>query len=354
MRVLLDCRMATWSGIGRYCMGLTRALAEVPDVSVVQMVAAGAPVPVPDAEHVEASAHPFTATGAREFGRIAASVAPDLTHALHFPTPRPVRHPLVVTIQDLTPLVVHGVMPSPLRRAVYRHSVRRAVDAADRILTPSAYSAADVVRFFPHAEGKIAPVLLAADDFTSGAVGTLPEWPGAARYVLSMGNTKPHKDLVTLLKAFAMIDAPDLRLVLAGSDPGGYVRSVLGDDPVAERIRFSGRIDDDTLRALYAGATALAFPSRYEGFGLPPLEAMSFGTPVVTSTAASLPEVVGDAAMLVEPGDVEGLAAALAGVLTDDTLAGRLAAAGRQRAVGFSWRRTATATAAVYREVLGI
>jgi len=353
MRVLLDCRMATWSGIGRYCMGLTRALAEVPDVAVVQMVAAGAPVPVPEAEHVEASAHPFSASGAREFGRIVQSVAPDLTHALHFPTPRPVRHPLVVTIQDLTPLVVQGVMPSPLRRAVYRHSVRRAVDAADRILTPSAYSAADVVRFFPHAAGKVAPVLLAADDFTSGTVGALPEWAGASRYVLSMGNTKPHKDLVTLLRAFAMIDDPTLQLVLAGSDPGGYVRLVLGDDPAAERVRFSGRIDDDTLRALYAGAAALAFPSRYEGFGLPPLEAMSFGTPVVTSTAASLPEVVGDAALLVGPGDVEGLASALRRVLTDAALAESLAVAGRVRAATFSWRETAEATAAVYRAVLG-
>lgn len=353
MRVLLDCRMATWSGIGRYCMGLTRALAEVSDVTVVQMVAAGEAVPVPDAESVTAGAHPFSATGAREFGRIARSVSPDLTHALHFPTPRPVRHPLVVTIQDLTPLVVDGVMPSPLRRAVYRHSVRRAVDAADRILTPSAYSATDVVRFFPHAAGKIVPVLLAADDFTSGAVGTLPGWLAGTRFVLSMGNTKPHKDLGTLLRAFSMLDEPDLSLVLAGSDPGGFVSSVLGDDPAAARVRFTGRIDDDMLRALYAGATALAFPSRYEGFGLPPLEAMSFGTPVVTSKAASLPEVVGDAALLVEPGDAAGLAGALRRVVGDAAEAQRLAAAGRARAATFSWRETAEATAAVYRDVLG-
>lgn len=354
MRVLLDCRMATWSGIGRYCMGLTRALAGLPGIDVVQMVAAADAAPVPDAEHVTADANPFSATGAREFGRIARTVSPDITHALHFPTPRPVSHPLVVTIQDLTPLVVDGVMPSPLRRAVYRHSVRRAVDAADRILTPSEYSATDVVRFFPHAAGKVVPVLLAADDFTSGAVGALPGWLAGKRFVLSMGNTKPHKDLATLLRAFATIDDHELVLVLAGSDPGGYVRSVLGDDPAAERIRFSGPIDDDTLRALYAGAATLAFPSRYEGFGLPPLEAMSFGTPVVTSTAASLPEVAGDGALFVEPGDADGLADALRRVLDDAALAEHLAAAGRDRAAAFSWRETAEATAAVYRAVLGV
>jgi len=351
MRVLLDCRMSTWSGIGRYCNGLTRALAGMEGLEVVQMVAPGAEPPVPGGETVVARRHPFSTRGALEFGRIVRRIAPDVTHALHFPTPLPVSHPLVVTVQDLTPLVVPGVMPSAVRRAVYRLKMARAVRAADRIITPSEHSARDVARFFPHAADRTTAVLLAADDFTTGSVGELPGWLEGTRYVLSMGNTKPHKDLPTLLRAFAALPDPSLLLVLAGVDPGGYPTSVLGNDPAAQRVRFSGPITDDVLRALYTGASALAFPSRYEGFGLPPLEAMAFGTPVITSCAASLPEVVGDAAMLVEPGDVPALADALGRVLSDSALAATLGAAGRKRAAELTWERTAARTAEVYRAV---
>lgn len=352
MRVLLDCRMAGWSGIGRYCNGLVRALAAEPDVSIVQMVTAGTPAPVPSAEMIEARHHPFTMRGALEFGRIARDAAPDLTHALHFPTPRPATHPLVVTLQDLTPLAVPGVMPSAIRRAVYRRAIGRAVRLADRILTPSQYSASDVVRFFPAAEGRITPLLLAADDFTSGAVGVLPEWLDGNRFVLSMGNTKPHKDLPTLLRAFAALPDMSLRLVLAGTDPGGYVASILGDDPAAARVRFTGRVSDDTLRALYASAELLAYPSLYEGFGLPPLEAMAFGTPVVVAEAASVPEVVGDAALVIQPGDVRGLTSAMVSILGDAAIAARLADKGRERTRELTWRHTAEQTAAVYRELV--
>ncbi|MGB4441068.1 MAG: glycosyltransferase family 1 protein [Coriobacteriia bacterium] len=354
MRVLLDCRMATWSGIGRYCTGLTRALHRTSGVEIVQMIAEGSEPPVPDAEVIEAARHPFRLAGALEFGRIAARSAPDITHALHFPTPMPARHPLIVTVQDLTPLVVEGVMPSAIRRGAYRRSMARAVSAADRILTPSAFSASDVVRFFPGAAGRTTPVLLAADDFTSGPVGRLPEWLEESRFILSMGNTRPHKDLPTLLRAFATLDAQDVLLVLAGEDPGGYALSVLGDHPAAQRVHFSGPIDDETLRALFAGAEVLAVTSRYEGFGLPPLEAMSFGTPVVSSSAASLPEVVGDAALLVAPGDVEALRSALDRVLSDVDLAQRLVHIGRERALGFTWDTTAAGTVAVYRQALGV
>ncbi len=356
MRVLLDCRMASWSGIGRYTNGLVRALARSGDIEIVQVVEAGDTPPVPDADSVESRVHAFYPTGGMELGRIVRRVAPDVTHCLHVPTPLPARHPLVVSIHDLIPLRVPGVMPSALRRAAYRFWNFRASGEADRLIANSNATKSDILRYYPHSGGYISVVPLAADDFAS--VDPLPV-PAAiagdgAPYVLSMGNTKPHKDLPTLLRAFALVHEtqPALRLLLVGADAPGYVREVLGDTPATQRVAFTGFVADGVLRSLYTDAAAFVFPSRYEGFGLPPLEAMMSGTPVVCSDATSLPEVVGDAALLFPAGDHVEAAERIRRVLEDDAVRAGLVAAGRSRASTFSWDRTAAATLAIYRELL--
>jgi glycosyltransferase involved in cell wall biosynthesis len=186
-------------------------------------------------------------------------------------------------------------------------------------------------------------------------MGEVPEGlvtPGS-RYLLSMGCTKPNKDLPTLLSAFGLVAqrVPDLELLLVGAPNDAYLQTY-ADASYRSRVHFTGRVLDSELRALYAGAAAFAFPSRYEGFGLPPLEAMSMGAPVVVARAASLPEVVGDAALLVEAGDAEALAAAMQRLIEDAPLRERLIAAGHQRASEFSWARTAELTVEAYRAVL--
>ena len=356
MRVLLDCRMATWTGIGRYSTGLARALACIGGVEIVQVVEQGMAPPVAEAESIEARVHPFYPTGGLELGRIVSRARPDMTHCLHVPTPLPAPHPLVVTIHDLTPFVVPEVMPSLVRRTAYRWWNARAARRADSLLANSRATADDIARYYPRAAARVRVVPHAADDFAAVERGVLPAALAGdgAPYLLSMGNTKPHKDLPTLLRAFADVRAahPGLRLLLVGRDAPGYAASVLGETPAASAIAFTGRVDDPTLRALYAGAAAFAFPSRYEGFGLPPLEAMISGTAVVCSDAASLPEVVGEAALLFPAGDAAALSRQLERVLGDAALRETLVAAGARRARLFTWERTAQGTLAVYRELL--
>lgn len=360
LRILLDCRMATWTGVGRYATGLARSLASRGDVHIIQVVAARDVPPVSSqvrTDVVRAAAHPFGPAGALELGRIVRDVAPDITHCLHFPTPYPVSHPLMVTLHDLTPLIMPSVMPSAGKRLAYRLWNDRATRVADRILVNSSHTADDVERLYPRARSKLVMVPHAVDDFTKGPVGCVPaefDLTDGESYLLSMGNTKPNKDLPTLLRAFAKVASEHigLKLLLVGREVPGYVASVIADSRLAARVRFTGRVDDAALRALYAEASAFVFPSTYEGFGLPPLEAMTFGTPVVTSDSSSLPEVTGGAALLFPAGDSGALAHAIARVLDDGVLRARLSEAGPQRAAEFSWERTAELTLAVYREMV--
>jgi glycosyltransferase involved in cell wall biosynthesis len=171
-------------------------------------------------------------------------------------------------------------------------------------------------------------------------------------YLLGLGTVEPRKDLPTLVRAFAAL-AGELphRLVLAGLAGwgAGELAAAVAASGVADRILVPGYVAEADKAALLTGADVFAYPSRYEGFGLPVLEAMACGTPVVTTTGGSLPEVAGDAATLVEPGDADALAAALAKLAADPAARQDAAARGRRRAAGFTWERCATLTAAVYR-----
>jgi len=358
LRVLLDCRMATWTGVGRYTTGLARALARCPEIDLIQVSAVGEEPPVPALASISASKHPFTLAGGLELAGLSRGVDADVTHCTHFPTPVPASHPLVVTLHDLTPLVVDGIMPSVLRRAVYRWWNRRAVEVADHIITDASFTVGEIARVFPAAAGKVTAIPLGVDDFATGPLGELAE-PLAtvvgSPYLLSMGSTRPHKDLPTLLAAFGSIaeNHPRLRLLLVGEGEPGYLASKMAGLPAAvrERVSFTGSVGDSALRALMARAEVFAFPSSYEGYGLPPLEAMALGTPAVVASAASLPEVVGDAALMFDPGDAAGLAERIRALLDDAGLRERTGRAGRARAGELTWERTAEATAAVYRAV---
>ena len=179
--------------------------------------------------------------------------------------------------------------------------------------------------------------------------------PGGGRFVLALGTVEPRKDLPALVRAFDRLadGDPELRLVIAG--PDGWAAEALGDavaaSPHRTRIVRTGWVDDERRQALLQAAAVYAYPSRYEGFGLPPLEAMANGTPVVATAVGALPEVLGDAAVLVEPGDVDALARALGDVLGDEALSAELVARGRQRVGHYPWATTADRLVALYGEL---
>jgi glycosyltransferase involved in cell wall biosynthesis len=179
------------------------------------------------------------------------------------------------------------------------------------------------------------------------------------RYILFVGTLEPRKNVQTLLQAFAHMRAepprPDVSLVIAGGNGWGKENYLASVDALKLRdhVRFTGFVADDHLPDLYRGALLFVYPSLYEGFGLPVLEAMACGTPVITSDRTSLPEVAGDAALLVDPTRPEALAAAMSSVLSDSALHQALRAKGLARARAFTWDAVAQQTLALYRAVGG-
>ncbi|MCC7368482.1 MAG: glycosyltransferase family 4 protein [Chloroflexi bacterium] len=285
----------------------------------------------------------------------------DLLHALGFVSPFGWRGRSVVTVYDLSFLRFPEVFnrgnrfylgtftPSSLRRA-------------DRVITISESTRQDVIELCGVAPERVTPILLAADERFRPATPTdigvfrqqysLPE-----RFILYLGTLEPRKNIETLVRAYARLrehGSTDHILVLAGGRGWLYdtIFALVQSLGLADYVRFPGFVPAEQQALWYSSATVFAFPSRFEGFGLPLLEAMACGTPVVSSWASSLPEVVGDAGRLVDPSDVEGLSAALCELMNDETLRAELSAAGLARAATFSWRRMAEETVQVYREVL--
>jgi glycosyltransferase involved in cell wall biosynthesis len=233
--------------------------------------------------------------------------------------------------------------------------IRQALDRGAVIHVVSDFIGAEVREHFDVEPERVVRVYTGLVPSAGGDPARGHRLAGTERYVLTIGTVEPRKNLPNLVHAFdaAAGDDPDLGLVIAGPDGWG-----VGEfDAAVERARHGDRvlrlgyIDDHDRLDLLAGATVLAYPSIYEGFGHPPLEAMQAGIPVVASNAGALPEVLGDAALLPDPADVEALAEALRTVLTDDDVRAQLIARGRKRVTRYTWDRAGSELADLYRRV---
>jgi glycosyltransferase involved in cell wall biosynthesis len=261
----------------------------------------------------------------------------------------------VVTVHDLTHLRVPHAF-SPIKTVVAGAILRRVAARAARIVCVSHATARDVADEFPRAAPRLRVVHNGVTARFAESAGPAPlEGP----YLLAVGNQKPHKNLVSAVRVLARLRAeghPTLRLLVAGRqfDARDGVLAMARDAGVGDAVVSLGEAGDATLHAAYAGCAAFVFPSRHEGFGLPLLEAMLAGAPVVASSTPAVAEVVGDAAPTFDPDDVAGMAAATRRLLEVPAARAEAVARGRRRAREFTWERAARETGRVLQEVAGV
>jgi len=250
----------------------------------------------------------------------------------------------VVTVHDLS-FERHPELMSIRDRLLFRTLVPRSVARADRVLAVSEWTKRDLVERYGVAGEKIVVTPNGIDEIFHPN-GEAPERPP---YALFVGAIQPRKDPLTALEALALLNG-ELGLVVVGPEKRGAddVRTAVRRLGLDRRVEFAGHVELEELAALYRGAACLVFPSRYEGFGLPVVEAMASGTPVVAAATGALPEIAGDAAVLVEPADPAALARGIERALADRE---RLVRAGLERARRFSWAESARRTLGVYREL---
>ena len=323
MRIGIDCRKIADFGIGTYIRGLLRALAELGGHDYVAFgppeIAGMLPRGV---EQIVVEAPKYSV---RELFKIGRSTKLDLFHAPHYVVPF-LSVPFVVTIHDL----IHLQHRNPMARMYARAMIGRAVRRSRRVLTVSEAVRAQIGKTFGHEE-KVAVTPNGVDPVFT------PDGPRAeGRYFLFVGNDKPHKNVDQLVKAFEKVS--QAQLILAG---GTFER-------FRDRAMVTGFVSSEELAALYRGAIALVLPSLVEGFGLPALEAMACGAPVITSNAPALIEITGDAGLHVDATSVDAMAAAMTRLMHDSALRASMIARGLERAAGFTWRRCAELTREIY------
>ncbi len=371
--IVIDARRIRDFGIGTYIRSLVHALGTVDPRNRYTLVSragdartlAGLPENFRTAVYSLSDRHPLNHIA---FPAFLHSLAPDLAHIPLNRVPLLMIRPYVVTVHDLSSLLFefHGSdTHMKLRRGIYRRGLLR----ASRVISVSEATRRDLHDLLGIPFEHVRRVYEAPDpEFLTAPGGAgdeekqriLERYQISYPFLLYAGNIRPHKNVPRLVEAFAVVRDQlsshpvykDLRLIIIGDTISQYpsVRQAVIKSRAEAVVRFLGFVPFDTLRCFYQSAAAFVFVSRYEGFGLPPLEAMACGTPVVASNVSSLPEVVGDSAVQVNPENVFEIARGIKEVLLDDDLRATLIRCGLDQARRFSWERTAREVLDIYRE----
>ena len=300
------------------------------------------------------------------FPRACKAAAADIVHVPYWGGPLQSPAPLVVTIHDLT-TVLYREYRRGVKTRLYNALVSAGARSASHIITDSKASRGDIVEYLGIREERITSIYLAAgeefkpepDLLLDMAIARKYELP--EEYILYLGGYGPHKNVKALLKAYSYVRkalGTDYPLVLAGAKPEKqsksslYYEGLIAKLELEEVIHWAGFVDEQDKPTLYRGAASFAFPSLHEGFGLPPLEAMACGTPVVASNRSSLPEVIGSAGFTLDPDDYRGMGGSIIATVVQEELAEEMRRKGLEQAAKFSWERTVAETVVVYQKVV--
>ncbi len=366
-RIVLDARTATdhFPGIGRYTVNLARALSQAaPDLDLWLLQdpsAAASRLALPELPRISCPVSPFALGQQWAVPRVLRRCGADVYHSAYYLMPYLPGVPAVLTYYDLIP-IRYPHYYGRWQPLIYRLASLLALQTARLTLAISEATRGDLIRYFHLDPQRIAVTPLAAADSMRPAT---PERISQVRrkyrlpdqYVLYLGINKPHKNLVRLLEAWSLFSRRNpgsaVHLVIAGHWDERYPQAKRRCEELGLRevLTFAGPVSESDLPALYSGARLFVFPSLYEGFGLPVLEAMACGAPVICSNTSSLPEVAGDGAVLIDPFNIEAFAQALQDVLDDDARRQQLIERGLAQADRFSWDETARLTADAYRSL---
>jgi glycosyltransferase involved in cell wall biosynthesis len=360
VKIAIDIRRMTEFGVGTYIRNVVRTLGRLDRENRYLLIGSPAKVeeigPLPPNFHtVPLLASDRSLQGYREFRTTLQRLSCDLVHIPNlFSVPRMLPCPYVMTVHDMLEHMSRAREQSGFWRSFHFQMTKRVLAGAARIFAVSNFTRNEIEKLFEIPSDRVEVVYNAIDERFLHGHATAPERDLIARryqvtypFLLYAGRISPHKNVVRMIEAFSALKTelerdqayPDLKLIIIGDDLSGNpdLRRTVVRSGVQHDVRFLGFVPIEVLRIFYDEAKIFVFPSLYEGFGLPPLEAMVHGTPVVTSNVSSLPEVVGNAAVLVNPENVFEIMRALHRVLMDKPLRERMKERGYQQAAKFSW-----------------
>lgn len=363
MRIGFDARAIRYRGIGTYSRNLLLRFADTGIEFVVfcQDEEKGTIPPVDSFTLVSANMDPLNPGGRGAFRSLVEKSGVDLLHVPSPWAPTPVPVPLVATIHDVTPLLYPRSVGLLLRMR-YKRQLARTLEEASRVITVSRISYSALSAYSGVNPAKVRVIYNGvSEEFQSAGEDALAavrhRYSLPDRFAFWVGDFRPEKNLHFLIQAWSRLQRrlPEpMPLVLAGAQSGQYkkIRDDVARMGMTENVLFPGFIRADDLPAVYSAAVVFLFPSLYEGFGLPPLEAMACGTPCVVSNSSSLPEVMGSAALLFNPTSLDSFEECVLRLLTDPVLYEELKQQGTRQSALFSWDRAAEETLQVYRDVL--
>jgi glycosyltransferase involved in cell wall biosynthesis len=370
MKILIDGRGIKKTGIGRYIENTLKEILKIDRINQYEILIrsediGGFHLKADNLHIVETKANFFGIKEQTELLSLLNERQPDLVHFTNFNFPVAYKGKFVITIHDLTLLRFRNLRNSLARKAYYllteqvmRNVVlKKGIKKSEVVIVPSNYVKQDLAKTLKVRRNKITVTYEASDtNFAKGRIN-LEKKHITKPYILYVGNSYPHKNLERMIIAFGKLVTDyllDYQLVIAGKKDSFHERleEAVQQADLQDRVIFTGFVTDQELSGLYNNASLYVFPSLSEGFGLPPLEAMAHGLPVVSSNATCMPEILGDAAIYFDPKNINEMARTMLEVLTDKKLAEGLIKKGRAQVKKYSWKKTAKQTLSIYEKAL--